>query len=233
MLEVGSQETQSGCQSRKVSQEESAMSTVSAAGARAADHIHLDWLAEYRVATAGSLSAKSLLDLGCGSGYLCAEAMRQGARHVVGVDMCPPDLPPQGWHYLSLDLDAADWPETLPKGRDEGFDFIYAFDILEHLNAPAKFLQLCLGLLSAQGQLVLTTPNTSSWERFVKGAGWSGATDPQHKILFNRYALDFLLRRVGFKAEILRAPVRSLARAHIAHPQVGAQIFCVAVPAAR
>jgi hypothetical protein len=86
-------------------------------------------------------------------------------------------------------------------------------------------------LLRPGGQLVVTTPNTNSWERLLRPTAWSGAQDPQHRILFNRYSLAFLLRRVGFKPLVVRAPLRKLAFLGPLAPEVGAQIFAVATKA--
>lgn len=202
------------------------------AGARAPDFDHLAWLAAAAPFGDAGLEGRALLDLGCGSGYLCAAAKRQGARHVVGIDIMPPDVAPVGWSYASLDLESEAWPEQVPR-QGGAFDLICAFDILEHLSSPVRFLRHCQGLLSPQGRLVLTTPNTASWERLVKGERWSGATDPQHKILFNLYSLGFLLRRVGFAPLQIKAPMRRLEAWHLPSPPIGAQIFCLAAPVAR
>ena len=201
-----------------------------ASGARAPDLDHLSWLGEHTSVGLGDWAGKALLDLGCGSGFLCAEAARQGARHVVGIDLKSPDVEAKDWRFCTVDLEADDWTAEVPRAQNghSSFDLICAFDILEHLSSPVKFLNNCRNLLSSGGHLVLTTPNTASWERLLKGEAWSGATDPQHKILFSRYSLAFLLRRTGFHPMVLNAPVRKLARAHIPCPQVGAQIFCVA-----
>ena len=208
----------------------SASTSQSTAGARAPDHDHISWLAEYSIVDAAGWKGKALLDLGCGSGYLCAEAARQGARHVVGIDLKNPDVAAQSWHFCSVDLESDAWAAAVPRASTGGdrFDFICAFDIIEHLSSPVRFINQCRELLTPGGRLVLTTPNTASWERILKGEAWSGATDPQHKILFTRYSLGFLLRRSGFEPLVLRAPVRKLAKLGVPCPQVGAQIFCVA-----
>ena len=199
-------------------------------GARAPDRDHLRWLEEHLPKENRGWKGKAVLDLGCGSGFLCAEAARQGARHVVGIDLKCPDVEAQSWRFCSLNLEAESWPRQLPCGVTGGdsFDLICAFDILEHLSSPVKFLSQCRGLMASGGSLVITTPNTASWERILKKDAWSGATDPQHKILFNRYSLGFLLRRSGFEPMVLMAPVRKLSNMGIPCPQVGAQIFCIA-----
>src|SRR5690606_37460646 len=99
--------------------------------ARAPDHDHLAWLANYARL---ELRGRAVLDLGTGSGFLCAEAVRRGARHVVGIDVVRPSTV-AGWIYQEVDLDRRDWSELVERPRDgQGFDLVTAFDVLEHLE---------------------------------------------------------------------------------------------------
>lgn len=195
-------------------------------GARAPDHDHLRWLAAYGLE---SCADQTILDVGCGSGFLCQEFMRRGAKKAVGVDLATPDVPPKAWVFLRQDLEDRTWPERVKTESDQtGFDLITAFDILEHLSSPVAFLSACLTLLNPNGKVVITTPNTNSWERLLKPQGWSGAMDVQHRILFNRYSLEFLLRRVGFAPTVMKAPLRKLSFLGAMTPDIGAQIIAVA-----
>ena len=197
-------------------------------GARPPDLDHLQWLTR---ACGASFDGKSFLDLGCGSGWLCASLAERGATHVVGIDVKEPDVAHgANWRFQRVDLEGSRWPADVLKPESGRFDFILAFDVLEHLTSPARFLGACHELLRDTGHLVLATPNTNSWERHLKGARWSGATDPQHLTLFNRYSLQFLLERTGFRPTTLTAPVRKLGPLATIAPQIGAQIFCVATP---
>lgn len=193
-------------------------------GARLPDFDHLAWL---RRDGLDQVQAKSILDLGCGSGALCQHFVEQGASHVVGVDILPPTRPAEGWRYLNVDLNGSSWPHSLATAQG-GFDLVLAFDIIEHLRSPVDFLASVRQILNTGGSLVLTTPNTNSWERWLRRERWSGATDPQHLLLFNLYSLRFLLERSGYKIKRLAAPVRSLKGLSGLMPQVGAQILCVA-----
>ena len=184
---------------------------------------HLKWLDRLGVT---NFAGQSVLDLGCGSGFLCEKMKNGGASRVVGVDLVkPPNAGNSGWQYLSTDLDHSDWATTL---GHEPFDLIFAFDIIEHLQSPYLFLQNCWRLLSAGGQVVLTTPNVNSWERLSKPEDWSGVRDEQHKTLFNRYSLRFILERAGFELVQLSAPMRSLAFLGALQPHIGGQILALA-----
>ena len=191
---------------------------------------HVAWL-NYTGVT--SFSGHKILDLGCGSGYLCERAVSQQAVSAVGIDIVSPKMSkgmkePSSWRFLQLNLDDPTWPTQL-SSRDN-FSIILAFDIIEHLKSPYSFLTSCRQLIADKGQLIITTPNLMSWERYAKPSCWSGVRDPQHKILFNRYSLKFLLNRTGYLRVHIKAPMRKLSFLGAMQPNLGGQMLCVAEP---
>jgi 2-polyprenyl-3-methyl-5-hydroxy-6-metoxy-1,4-benzoquinol methylase len=187
---------------------------------------HLRWLSDLGLSATNNIS---LLDVGCGSGYICHKAMEDGAKTAVGIDMVRPKglTDRSSWRFMSLDLNASDWTKEF---HEERFDRILAFDILEHLDSPYLFLKNLRSVMSPSAHLVLTTPNLMSWERYARPQNWSGVRDEQHKTLFTRYSLKFLLSKVGLKASLIKAPMRSLGGLRPWTPQIGGQIICVAQP---
>jgi 2-polyprenyl-3-methyl-5-hydroxy-6-metoxy-1,4-benzoquinol methylase len=188
------------------------------------DQDHLRWLSDLGLSSMENLS---LLDVGCGSGYICHDAMMQGAKAAVGIDIVRPKglTDKSTWRFMNADLNAADWTKEF---NGEKFDRILAFDILEHLDSPYLFLKNLRSAMTPKACLVLTTPNLMSWERYARPKNWSGVRDEQHKTLFTRYSLKFLLSKVGLEPSILKAPLRSLGGLSPLTPQVGGQIICVA-----
>jgi 2-polyprenyl-3-methyl-5-hydroxy-6-metoxy-1,4-benzoquinol methylase len=185
---------------------------------------HLKWL---EAAEVQSLAGKNILDLGCGSGYICHKAMNDGANSAIGIDLVKPAAEANKWRFLQLNLDEKNWDRSLER---DTFNLILAFDILEHLESPYQFLKSCRNLMAPDARLVLTTPNLMSWERFFKPENWSGVQDPQHKVLFTKYSLRFLLRKVGLSVFLVKAPMRSLTFLNGLQPQIGGQLLCVATP---
>jgi 2-polyprenyl-3-methyl-5-hydroxy-6-metoxy-1,4-benzoquinol methylase len=185
------------------------------------DRTHQFWLEKYNLT---HFAETTVLDLGCRTGALCKYAKSKGAKKCVAVDIVKPnEIWPVDIDFLSLDLNSSEWTQHLPETK---FDFIFAFDILEHLDAPYLFLLNCSKVLSQSGYLVVSTPNISSWERLISPRGWSGATDPQHKTLFAPYSLEFLLQKVGLYSVILKAPIRKLGPLSDIF-NLGGQIFSV------
>ena len=185
---------------------------------------HLKWLEDAGLA---SFSNKRLLDLGCGTGFLCDHAIEAGAVEAVGVDIICPRFDGQPkWQFRELNLDGSSWHT----GLQQKFDLVLAFDIIEHLESPFRFLQSCHSILAPGGVLVATTPKTASWERFYNPKNWSGVRDPQHKTLFSKYSIRFMLEKVGFSEIRIQAPLRSLEFLGPLQPQIGGQILCLAGP---
>lgn len=191
--------------------------------ARGSDLVHLNWLKDI-----GScdFKNKSILDLGCGSGYLCQYALDHQAVSAVGVDM----VEPKGidtnisWKFKSLNLDHPDWATDIQQETRQ-FDCILAFDIIEHLRSPWDFLKNCKSLLQDQGELIITTPNINSWERLKNPSNWSGVVDEQHKTLFSPYSLKFMLEKTGLSDVETHAPVNKLRFLGSLVPKIGGQIL--------
>ena len=190
------------------------------------DIVHLRWMKSL-----GLLETKGLnvLDLGCGSGYLCRRFSKENYGNIIGVDIELPvdhDKDDSGPQFLQIDLNEKDWVISLLRATGlERFDLILAFDIVEHLNAPVEFLKTVRTLLSGSGSLVMTTPNTNSWERLLFPKTWSGAKDAGHLTLFNVYSLQFLLQHTGFFSIYLHARINKLGLLASLFPDWGGQIL--------
>ena len=109
------------------------------------------------------------LDIGCGAGYLSVAAERSGFEYV-GVEVSD---------YLRSAAKASgisvyDWAglkEVEGEGR-AGFDVISLIDVIEHVDRPREFLELCLEFLRNGGLVVVATPDFSSIAARFLGRNW-------------------------------------------------------------
>lgn len=124
----------------------------------------------------------SALDVGCGNGFLKSLGMINS----IGIDI-----------RLSRAVTVRASAENLPF-RDQIFDLVFAGEVLEHLNAPAKALNEWTRVLRIGGNLCLSTPNG----RLVRLKG----NHPEHKHLFTAGDLRLALARRG----IMRIKVRAI-----------------------
>ena len=83
------------------------------------------------------------------------------------------------------------------------FDFIVAWDVLEHLAAPAQQLRRLNTLLKPGGRLYLTLPNIDSWIARISGEKWNMVL-LEHLWYFGPKTLTAFLDRVGFSAKLIK-----------------------------
>ncbi len=148
------------------------------------------------------LDARTLLDVGCGSGALGRDYKRRnpGARFF-GIE-----LDPQVARTAALRMDEVAVcdveAEPLPFG-DTRFDCIIYGDILEHLRDPWTLLARQVPLLTENGTVLICVPNADHWSfaaRLLTGTfdyEDQGLFDRTHLRWFNFATMRAALVRVG------------------------------------
>lgn len=103
-------------------------------------------------------AGKSVLDIGCGSGALCAAAARAGATEVVGVEL------DTSLAMARLRERYSDVAERVELVQTEGgleelarrqFDLVISKDAMEHYPDPEAFVHLMTPLLKPGGELAI------------------------------------------------------------------------------
>lgn len=120
--------------------------------------MHLEHMAHYRFATK-YVKGKTVLDTGCGAGYGSAFLKKVGAKKVVGVDIDPPTIEYTKNHYRLSGLEFQVMDCTHLKFRDEVFDIVVSFEVLEHIKNYSQYLAEIKRVLKPGGLLILSTPN--------------------------------------------------------------------------
>jgi tRNA (mo5U34)-methyltransferase len=106
------------------------------------------------------LRGKTVLDVGCGSGYHCWRMAAAGAQAVLGIDPTLLYL----FQYLAVQRYAPQWPvwyapvrmEEMPYGA-ACFDTVFSMGVLYHRRSPLDHLLELFSALKPGGELVLET----------------------------------------------------------------------------
>jgi SAM-dependent methyltransferase len=109
--------------------------------------------------SASEVRDKDVLDFGCGEGALSIVAARQGARHVVGVDLSASRIERA---RLAVPPSLANAPEFLHAEHDDRidlpdacFDVILCFDVLEHVMAYEAIVREWHRVLRSDGRVLV------------------------------------------------------------------------------
>lgn len=143
-----------------------------------------------------------LLDVGCGPGFFVCEARKAGFR----VDGC--DVAPAAAEYarreLGLEIETHNFLEIAD--REEIYEGIAMFSVLEHTLSPEQNLQKAHRLLKKGGLLALSIPNAWGITRHIKGKDWRGFSFPEHLHFWGKREMTALLESAGFTN--VKAPLK-------------------------
>ncbi|MFH0731791.1 MAG: class I SAM-dependent methyltransferase [Candidatus Omnitrophota bacterium] len=103
--------------------------------------------------TLGNKNLK-IADIGCGLGDFLYVLSQNGYNNIQGFDVSPAALDFARNRGFKVSL-----TEEYLENIDEKFDLVFCGDILEHIFAPAYFLNRIRGLISPGGKLLVTVPN--------------------------------------------------------------------------
>jgi SAM-dependent methyltransferase len=145
-----------------------------------------------------------LLDVGCGAGGFLHRARAAGFS-ASGLDFNPARV--AALRGRGFDVFAGSLPE-LARGASAGsFDAVALFQVLEHLDDPAAWLDAAKGLLKPGGLLLVAVPNRERAFDPFSGPGLEEIDNPPHHLTrWNARALTGLLSRRGFEVRECRSP---------------------------
>lgn len=168
-------------------------------------HIDTEWRSDWKwdrvLPHLAPLTHRTVLDVGCGSGYHLWRMRGAGAEFVVGID--PSQLfysqfcaikhfnPDPNVHLLPIGID--DMPKL------QAFDTVFSMGVLYHRKSPIDFLQQLKNQLRPGGQLVLETLVVEGDETTVLVPGERYAKMRNVWFIPSTDALLGWLARVGFQ----------------------------------
>ena len=127
-----------------------------------------------------------ILEVGSGLGYL-TYAIRKKGYNIVGLDISFDAVEQAkkkfGDYYICEDI------YKYGKNNVGKFDVIILTEVIEHISNPGGFCDTLLTLLKNGGQLIITTPNKSS---FSPGEIWETELPPVHLTWFSETSFKIL-----------------------------------------
>ena len=146
----------------------------------------------------------SVLDVGCGNGYLVGEFQKRGYR-AVGIDLSEQGIAiaRQAHPDVRFELLAAD-ENVLTNLGEPPFDLVLSTEVVEHLYDPRAYARGCFAALRPGGRFICSTPYhgylknlaiavTGGYDNHVRPL-WDGG----HIKFWSRATLAQLLRETGF-----------------------------------
>lgn len=138
-------------------------------------------------------------DIGCGDGRLCAELSQAGWRHVTGIDVARSRLVAARCSYPHLSFHGSLEEARVAQGS---LELLVLDNVIEHLLEPRVDLLRWQDLLTADGRIVIITPNMMSGHFRLLGRRWTPELAPHHHIcLFTPGALRRLVEDAGMRVE--------------------------------
>ena len=135
----------------------------------------------------------SILDIGCGMGFLLLSLKNSGYSSISGIDTDEQQI--RSCKDKNLQVSLVQDSVGYLNNSSAKYDLITAFDVLEHIPAAEQisFLKAINNALKPGGQLILTVPNANSVL-----ASRNRYIDYTHHVLFTEVSLDFVLYNAGF-----------------------------------
>jgi 2-polyprenyl-6-hydroxyphenyl methylase / 3-demethylubiquinone-9 3-methyltransferase len=111
----------------------------------------------------GGVKSKQVLDVGCGGGLLAEAMARQGAAHVLGIDLAIKPLRVAQLHALEGGVDNVEYREVSAEGlateAPAQFDIVTCMEMLEHVPDPSAVVKACHALVKPGGWVFFSTIN--------------------------------------------------------------------------
>jgi len=139
-----------------------------------------------------------LLDVGCGTGEFLYYARGLGWEGA-GVDVSSFDVQ-RARRATGLQVQEGTIGDL--SEREDAFDLITMWDVIEHMPDPKADLRIAYKLLKADGFLAISTPNLGSLRYRLHKEKWRGfIEDERHLFFFDSVILTQLLMKNGFRVK--------------------------------
>lgn len=127
-------------------------------------------LARYHFALRWIAPTDDVLETACGSGY-GTQLLAGRARWVLATDYSPLAIAYAREHFPAPNLAFTVTNCEQMALRDSSFDVIVSFEVFEHLENAAAYLEGCRKVLRPGGRLLLSTPNRVTHDMHMRSIG--------------------------------------------------------------
>ncbi len=135
-------------------------------------------------------------ELGCGDG-LMLDTLRNLDWKVIGSERTAQSAY-FARHKLELPVFVGGFDSLKPAPL---FDLIFLFQVLEHLEDPARILKQLGQFIKPNGKIIISVPNFDSWQSKVSKEKWFHLDVPRHLHHFSIPSLQIHLRESGLEIE--------------------------------
>jgi len=120
---------------------------------------------EFDMAAEDVKGCRDVLEIGCGTGAFLERVMREDpGRSTVGLELNPDAAHVACKKGLRVEAGSV---EEFALGHAEAFDVVCAFQVLEHLPDPDRFLMAAFRCLRPKGLCLLAVPNREGFTRYA------------------------------------------------------------------
>lgn len=126
----------------------------------------------------------SLLDFGCGTAELIYQAKQNGWK-VTGIEPNP-----KAKDQASIKLKDQIHPDLDSLEKNDRFDLITMFHVLEHIHELRKTVKKILKHLKSNGYIIIAVPNPVSFDAEIYGKNWAGWDVPRHLYHFTPRSIE-------------------------------------------
>ena len=143
------------------------------------------------------VSRGTILDYGCGTGMFLEVCQNAGWR-ALGME------PNKGARKIAKDLNLKVYPdktELSQAHKDERFDAITLWHVLEHVTDIEETLSFFRSKLNKEGVLIIAVPNYTSYDANYYKEHWAAYDVPRHLYHFEVNSITKLLSTQGFKLD--------------------------------
>lgn len=142
------------------------------------------------------------MDVGCGNGFITNQISQQGIK-ITGVDFDQEALDIAKKAYPHLDFVRHEAEDRFPDFA-QGIDMITAFEVIEHIYSPQKFLRNVFNTLKPGGYAIFSTPYHGYWKNMANSilGRWDRVFtvhwESGHIKFFSEDTLRKMLQETGF-----------------------------------